>query len=188
MRAVPIYHLSQSGMRIIKVLKLELRCLVREGQWHHVFCTALHKPCCQCTGNRTGGLGWHKKSYGIVTQSIFVLQCSFFCQKIELLANALLLLDIAPGPPAILAEVHIWMSVLFTCYKTPPHSCNQWSRGVKANFRAHNLFQTFTEMVRVLDRSNKIIKGWWCLFINLTGNNNITAAWEEVSVYCLKGV
>jgi hypothetical protein len=32
MRAVPIYHLSQSGIRIIKVLKLELHCLVREGQ------------------------------------------------------------------------------------------------------------------------------------------------------------
>ena len=32
MRAVAIYHLSQSGIRLIKVLKLELHCLVREGQ------------------------------------------------------------------------------------------------------------------------------------------------------------
>jgi len=32
MRAVPIYHLSHSGIRLIKVLKLELHCLVREGQ------------------------------------------------------------------------------------------------------------------------------------------------------------
>jgi len=31
-RAVPIYHLSQSGIRLIEVLKLELHCLGREGQ------------------------------------------------------------------------------------------------------------------------------------------------------------
>jgi hypothetical protein len=52
--------------------------------------------------------------------------------------------------------------------------------GIKATFRTHNLCQTFMEMVRVLDRLDKTIKGCWCSFIILKGSNNITAAWEEV--------
>jgi len=60
--------------------------------------------------------------------------------------------------------------------------------GVKATFRAHNLCQTFMEAVRVLDRSDKTVKGRWCSFIILKGSNNITAACEEVSLYCLNGV
>ena len=44
------------------------------------------------------------------------------------------------------------------------------------------------EMVRVLDRSDKTIKGYWHLFDILKGINNINAVWEEMSVNCLDGV
>jgi hypothetical protein len=47
---------------------------------------------------------------------------------------------------------------------------------VIVSFKAHYLCQTFTEMVTVLDRSNKTIKDDWHSFYILKGINNINAA------------
>lgn len=47
---------------------------------------------------------------------------------------------------------------------------------------------TFMEMVKVLKRSEKIIKDYWCTFNILKGINNTDTAWEEVSVNYLKVV
>jgi hypothetical protein len=43
MRTILIYHLSESGIRLIKLLKSELPCLVREVQSTHVNVTFLLK-------------------------------------------------------------------------------------------------------------------------------------------------
>jgi len=57
-----------------------------------------------------------------------------------------------------------------------------------SNFKAyyHNL--DFMEMVSVLDMSHKTIKGHGHSSDILKGINDISTAWEEVSVKCLKGV
>lgn len=46
---------------------------------------------------------------------------------------------------------------------------------------------TFMEMVKVLKRSEKIIKDYWCTFNILKGINNTDTAWDEVSVNYLDG-
>jgi len=43
------------------------------------------------------------------------------------------------------------------------------------------------EMVRILGRSCKTIKDYWCSFNILSGINNTNAAREEVPVNCLHG-
>jgi hypothetical protein len=60
--------------------------------------------------------------------------------------------------------------------------------GVMATSEAYYLRQTFMEMVRVLDRSDKTVKDYWCSFDILKGINNIDTAWEDVSVNCVNGV
>jgi len=42
-------------------------------------------------------------------------------------------------------------------------------------------------MVRILGRSGKTIKDYWCSFNILSGINNINAAWEKEPVNCLNG-
>ena len=70
--------------------------------------------------------------------------------------------------------------LLFTCHQTQHQFFNQKS-GVIVTFKTYYLCQTFVEMVRVLDRSDKIINF-------LKGINNINRAWEGMSVSCVSGV
>jgi hypothetical protein len=61
---------------------------------------------------------WNRRAW--VTQEIFLdWYTNCFCQKNELPAKALVLLDNAPGHPANLAEGRtLRTSVLFTCHQT----------------------------------------------------------------------
>jgi hypothetical protein len=61
-------------------------------------------------------------------------------------------------------------------------------QGINTNFEAYYLHLDFMEMVRVLERSHKIIKNYWHSSDILKGINNLNTAWEVVSVKCLKGV
>ena len=139
--------------------------------------------------NGTVGLGWHKKSSLIGTQSIFALLCSFFCQGNELAAKAVFLLDNAPGHLENLSEVRILLDVsdvYMPRNTTPLVQPMDWE--VRATLKAYYFCQTFVEMVRFLDGSDKTIKDYWGLFDILKGINNINAAWEEVSVNYLNGL
>jgi len=55
-----------------------------------------------------------------------------------------------------------------------------------SNFKACYLHLDFMEMVSILDI--KTIKGHWHSSSILKGINDISTAWEEVPVKCLKGV
>ena len=46
---------------------------------------------------------------------------------------------------------------------------------------------TFMDMVKVLNRPEKIIEDYWCTFNILKGINTTDTAWEEVSVNYLNG-
>lgn len=61
-------------------------------------------------------------------------------------------------------------------------------QGVKAIYKACYFHQTFMEIVRALDRSDKTIKDCWCSFNILKGFNHTNTAFEEVSVNSLNAV
>jgi len=59
---------------------------------------------------------------------------------------------------------------------------------VRAIFKAYFLHQTFMEMVRGLDSSDKTVKDCWRTSDILKGINNINTALEEVSVNSLNAL
>ncbi|XP_053572819.1 tigger transposable element-derived protein 1-like [Bombina bombina] len=138
---------------------------------------------------------WNKRAW--VTQEIFLdwytnYFCPTvhrFCQKNKLPSKAILLLDNAPCHPENLNAVKTPLDV--NVVYMPPNITSDlqpMDEGIIATFKAYYLRQTFTEMVRVLDRSDTTIKDYWHSFNILKGINNINAAWEEVTVNCLNGV
>ncbi|XP_018430489.1 PREDICTED: tigger transposable element-derived protein 1-like [Nanorana parkeri] len=138
---------------------------------------------------------WNKKAW--VTQEIFldwygnyfcptVLR---FCERNKLPPKALLLLGNAPGHPGNFDAVRTPLGVQIVYM--PPNTTSllqPMDQGVIATFKAYYLRQTFSEMVKVLDRSGITMKDYWRSFNVLKGVNNINGAWEEVTANCLNRV
>jgi hypothetical protein len=86
----------------------------------------------------------------------------------------------------LLESKHLWTSQQFTCHQHITFATNE--SGGNSYFQSLIPLQTFMEMVKVLNKSEKIIKHYWHAFNILTGINNKDGAWEEVSVNYLNGV
>ena len=123
MSAVCIHHLTQPGMRLIKLQKLRAAMSGREV--HHVLSKALNKAMLP------EGLGWHKNLAGLV-HKLFLPCCFLFLsrewvnvwnQAREWVTSKAVLLDIGPSDPAntFLKSDQVWMSVLFTYHQSPHH-------------------------------------------------------------------
>jgi len=109
--------------------------------------------------NGTGGLGWHKKIFFDCYTNYFCPTMLRFCQESKLEAKALLLLDNAPGHLENLSEIRTLLDVRHVYMPrntTPLVQPMEW--GVIATLKAYYFCQTFVEMVRFLDRSDKTIK------------------------------
>jgi hypothetical protein len=111
-----------------------------------------------------------------------------FCQENEIAAKVLLLLDSAPGHLENLSKVRTLGHQC--CLHAKKHHTTFATNGpeVIATLNAYYFCETFMEMVRVLDMSDKTIKDYWGSSDISKGINDINAAWEEVSVNYLNGV
>jgi hypothetical protein len=100
-----------------------------------------------------------------------------------------LLLDNAPGHPANFSEVSTLLGV--TVVYMPSNTTSLFQpedQRLRAIFKACFLHQTFREMVRGLDSSDKTIKDCWRTFDILKGISNINTALEEVLVKSLNAL
>ena len=96
--------------------------------------------------------------FGLV-HKLFLLHIALLFQENELPAKAVLLLDSAPGHPANLSEVRTPLDGNVVYMPSNTTSLSQIvDQGVMVNFKASYLCQIFMKMVRVLDRSEIIIK------------------------------
>ena len=99
-----------------------------------------------------------QENFWIGTLTIFALLSTVFVNRMSYQPRLLFSWTMCLAIVQTLLELE---HLLFTCHQTPHHFFNQRPE-VTATFKTYYLCHTFMEMVRVLDRSDKIIKDYWC--------------------------